>query len=289
MTSIRASVRHPRYRRASPILLALLSAALACVCLIAPSGIALAGDSSPANADAVVASARLFLPIISHTDGSSDTGAQYETVPVAESSPDGRPAALHGDLNLALRGYSPTSGTLGLVNYGGDTDSNAPQLAGIFSDRRLPGFTSAHRVYDWDWGCSADGCRGAPISYPPVTLLGLQTRPGELLSIPFRGPEIYGGGYKALVLYAEPARITLVYTRNDHVKAGYTVHLEGISVDSHLLALYRQANAAGRSSLPALQNDQPLGMASGYEIRVAIRDRGSFLDPRSRKDWWQGY
>lgn len=287
MTSIRLSDCHPRHRRAPSTLPVGLVVVLALICLIAPCGIALAGDESPANAAA--ASRRVLLPIVSYSDGSSDTGAHYETIPVAEPSPDGRPAALHGDLNLALRGYSATSATLGLVNYGGDFDGNAPQLAGIFSDRRLPVFASVHRVYDWDWGCSADGCRGAPLSYPPVTLLGLRTRPGEFLSIPSRGPEIYGGGYTALVLYAEPARITLVYTRNDHVKAGYTVHLEGISVDSALLALYRQANAAGRSSLPALHNDQPLGIASGYEVRVAIRDRGSFLDPRSRKDWWQGY
>jgi len=288
MTSIRLSACHPCHRRAPYILPVVLAVVLAVTGVIASSGIALAGDESTASANAA-ASTRVFLPAVSYTDGSSDTGAHYETIPVAQQSPDGRPAALHGDLNLALRGYTATSATLGLIDYGGATDSNAPQLAGIFSDRRLPGFASAHRVYDWDWVCSADGCRGAPISYPPVTLLGLQTRLGEFLSIPSRAPEIYGGGYKALVLYAEPTRITLVYTRNDHVKAGYTVHLEGVSVDSDLLALYRQADAAGRSSLPALRNDQPLGMAQGYEIRVAIRDNGTFLDPRSRKDWWQGY
>jgi len=288
MTSIRLSACHPCHRRAPYILPVVLAVVLAVTGVIASSGIALAGDESTASANAA-ASTRVFLPAVSYTDGSSDTGAHYETIPVAQQSPDGRPAALHGDLNLALRGYTATSATLGLIDYGGATDSNAPQLAGIFSDRRLPGFASAHRVYDWDWVCSADGCRGAPISYPPVTLLGLQTRLGEFLSIPSRAPEIYGGGYKALVLYAEPTRITLVYTRNDHVKAGYTVHLEGVSVDSDLLALYRQADAAGRSSLPALRNDQPLGMARGYEIRVAIRDNGTFLDPRSRKDWWQGY
>ena len=288
MTSIRLSACHPCHRRAPYILPVVLAVVLAVTGVIASSGIALAGDESTASANAA-ASTRVFLPAVSYTDGSSDTGAHYETIPVAQQSPDGRPAALHGDLNLALRGYTATSATLGLIDYGGATDSNAPQLAGIFSDRRLPGFASAHRVYDWDWDCSADGCRGAPISYPPVTLLGLQTRLGEFLSIPSRAPEIYGGGYKALVLYAEPTRITLVYTRNDHVKAGYTVHLEGVSVDSDLLALYRQADAAGRSSLPALRNDQPLGMARGYEIRVAIRDNGTFLDPRSRKDWWQGY
>ena len=288
MTSIRLSACHPCHRRAPYILPVVLAVVLAVTGVIASSGIALAGDESTASANAA-ASTRVFLPAVSYTDGSSDTGAHYETIPVAQQSPDGRPAALHGDLNLALRGYTATSATLGLIDYGGATDSNAPQLAGIFSDRRLPGFASAHRVYNWDWVCSADGCRGAPISYPPVTLLGLQTRLGEFLSIPSRAPEIYGGGYKALVLYAEPTRITLVYTRNDHVKAGYTVHLEGVSVDSDLLALYRQADAAGRSSLPALRNDQPLGMARGYEIRVAIRDNGTFLDPRSRKDWWQGY
>jgi hypothetical protein len=59
-------------------------------------------------------------------------------------------------------------------------------------------------------------------------------------------------------------------------------------VDPNLLALYRQADAAGRASLPALRNGQPLGTASGGQVLVAIRDCGSFLDPRSRKDWWQG-
>jgi hypothetical protein len=55
-----------------------------------------------------------------------------------------------------------------------------------------------------------------------------------------------------------------------------------------LLALYRQLNSAGRVELPALRPGQPFGRAAGGEIDAAIRDSGSFLDPRSRKDWWQG-
>jgi hypothetical protein len=29
-----------------------------------------------------------------------------------------------------------------------------------------------------------------------------------------------------------------------------------------------------------------LGRATGAEVGVAIRDKGSFMDPRSLKDWW---
>ena len=64
------------------------------------------------------------------------------------------------------------------------------------------------------------------------------------------GPPI-GGGYGALVLYAEPTRLTLKYTREDNVVSGFTLHLENICDDANLLALYRQLNAAGRSQLPA--------------------------------------
>jgi hypothetical protein len=34
-------------------------------------------------------------------------------------------------------------------------------------------------------------------------------------------------------------------------------------------------------------NGQRLGVADAGVVTLAIRDRGTFLDPRSRKDWWQ--
>ncbi len=40
--------------------------------------------------------------------------------------------------------------------------------------------------------------------------------------------------------------------------------------------------------LPALHNLQPFARAAGGQILVAVRDTGSFMDPRARKDWWRG-
>ena len=108
---------------------------------------------------------------------------------------------------------------------------------------------------------------------------------GETLYLPDSGYDI-GSGYEALVLYASEERITLKYTREDNVKEGYTIHVENVCVEPSLLALYRERNEAGRGDLPALRAGQPFGRARGAEIGVAIRDTGSFMDPRSRYDWW---
>ncbi len=66
------------------------------------------------------------------------------------------------------------------------------------------------------------------------------------------------------------------------------MHLENVCVEPGLLALYARWNNQGRKQLPALRAGQTIGTARGPEIGVAIRDTGSFMDPRSRKDWWQG-
>jgi hypothetical protein len=211
------------------------------------------------------------------------TGETYGTLdPIEPATGD---VAQHPDMNLAVRGYvlTPTA-YLGLVDYAGNIDPDAPQLYTLFDDQRTPIFNAAYQVYRWDWNCN---CRGGPITKWDVTLLGMETTPGELIHLPVAGYDV-GGGYGALVLYAEPTRLTLKYTREDNVVAGYTIHLENICVDENLLALYEQLNAAGRSSLPALFPGQPLGRAPGAEIDAATRDSGAFLDPRARKDWWQG-
>lgn len=250
--------------------------------------------SAPAAARAQVSpptpSAFVYLPLIRNEAPPCPAAStrQYATIPVLPPATD-RPAAEHADLNLALRGAEPVAATLALMDYGGDTDPEAPQLAAIFADDRTPTFVSAWQVHQWDWMCgTAAGCRGPAITWPPVTLLGMRTTRGEPLSSPSRGPEIYDGAYVALVLYAEEQRLTLKYTREDNVVHGYTVHLEALCVDPNLLAAYRQADSLGRSRLPALRNGQAVGVALGEQVQVAVRDTGAFMDPRSRKDWWQG-
>jgi hypothetical protein len=176
-----------------------------------------------------------------------------------------------------------------LVAINGPTDDDAPQLAGM-TNGKIPAFTANYQVYDWDWACvtGPHGCRSAPISTTPVTLIALASRAGNPLAAPSRHAEIYGGGYVAMVLYAEEQRITLNYTRRDTPAVGYVVHLEEVCVDPNLLALYRQSDAGGRRQLPALHHGEMLGVAAGDQFKVGVRDSGQFMDPRSRKDWWQG-
>jgi uncharacterized protein YgiM (DUF1202 family) len=208
-------------------------------------------------------------------------GQAYGTLAI-DSGPTDRPAATHPDLNLELRGYAPTNAAKALINIKGAPDPGAPQLRSLFQDRRLPTITGVYQVYAWDW--NANG-RGPLIDDPQVTLLGARTTASELIGTPDAGGNL-GNGYVALVLYASQNRITLKYTREDHVVNGYTIHLENVCVEPSLLALYQQMNSAKRRELPALRAGQPLGRATGAELGVVVRDRGTFMDPRSRGDWW---
>lgn len=212
-------------------------------------------------------------------------GRNVPTVPVLGPS-IAHPDVQHGDLNLALRGYAPVSAALGLVDIAGPTDADAPNLRSVARDGNLA-VVGTLRVNDWDWSCGVHGCRGAPLVEPEVSAAALAVQPGSDIAIPVRGPEIYGGGFVALVLYADETRVTLGYTRDDSVAHGYVVHLEDFCVDAGLVSAYRSANTSGRGSLPALRNGDVVGTATSDRIVVAVRDRGAFKDPRSRKDWWQ--
>ena len=226
----------------------------------------------------------VYLPFAARGPGTPPPAIDedYATIPI-EGSPETRPAGEHPDLNLAIRGYVAVDALRGLVDYGGATDPHAPQLVGLLG--RAPDVRGTFQVYDWDWGRMV---RGAPIASPPVTLITLAAGRNAIVRVPDSGRTI-GDGYQVLVLYGDTERITLKYTREDNVVEGYTLHLEGVRVAPELLDLYRRADDAGRGRLPALRAGQALGWASGEAVGVAIRDQGSFLDPRSRKDWWRGY
>ncbi len=226
----------------------------------------------------------VYLPFIARANVCQPIpGESYGDFPV-NGDPTDPPAEEHPDLNLALRGYELTDAYKGLVDYSGGSDPNAPQLPGLFADNRTATFSNVYQVYGWDWECN---CRGSLITDWDVTLAGLAVTPGETIHVPDSGYTI-GGGYEVLVLYATSDRITLKYTPDDHVIEGYTLHVENICVEPRLLALYQSWNDAGRGRLPALRAGQAFGRARGSEIGVVIRDSGAFMDPRSRKDWWQG-
>lgn len=211
---------------------------------------------------------------------------QYATLPIV-GRPTDRPPDKHADLNLALRGYSKINAALTLIDLSGPTDPLAPKLNGLFADRRVPPLANVYRVNSWNWSPPPHpGTRGAPITDFEVTLAGFKVKPGETIHVPEADYDI-GQRYQALVLYASPERITLNYTGEDSVAFGYAVHIEGLCVEPGLQALYNSANADSRRKLPAVRAGQAIGRAIADEIRVSIRDKGSFMDPRVRKDWWK--
>ncbi|MDM8529591.1 hypothetical protein QUF63_00370 [Anaerolineales bacterium HSG25] len=217
---------------------------------------------------------------------------QFELIPVESSAMD-HPDRYHADLNLALRGYVRVEAPLEQVHYNGATAPDPPQLSGLFEPNRHPAIVATYQINHWDWGCSSNehGCPSGPIQDWGATLIGVATTSGEAIYIPKRWADIYQGRFKALVLYASERQVTLGYTRQDGVTLGYVAHIQNICVDPNLLTAYRtQNNEHGWRNgglLPALTNNQPLGTALHGELQVAIRDNGSFLDPRSSKDWWQ--
>jgi hypothetical protein len=225
------------------------------------------------------------LPTATPDPACPSTGQRYDMVPV-DGRYSGHAPHVSPDLNLTVRGWVTINEHRGLVDYGGETDSGAPQLASLFSNNRTPTFSSTHRVYDWDW---ANNRKGGVLTNWPVTLLGMATTPGEQVHFPRRnGSDIYQGVWYGLVVYAEKTRITVHWARNDYVAPGYGMHVENICVDPSLLLAYQQGNAGGRFNLPGLRDNQVMGTARSGEILVAIRDTGTFMDPRSRKDWWMG-
>jgi len=200
----------------------------------------------------------------------------YALIPL-EGARENRPAEAHGDLNLKLRDPQPITVDLNLVEINGSgLDPDAPNLASIFK----PDFTQAYTIHDWDWNCN---CKGQLLHDEHLVLLGIRTTPGEPVYIPSRQQNVYRGSYYATLLYAAEDTLTFVYTRAGNVARGYTVHYLGLQTDPNLVALFRQSRGG---QLPGLTLNTPVGIATS-ELIVAIRDNGTFLDVRSRHDWWE--
>jgi len=250
--------------------------------------LALAGTAAAQTEDpAARAKRRIFLPVAAGNPLPPPLNCDLPNTSYTSLSIAGEPLTVnpetHPNLNLSVCGYARVDAPLQLVELGPVHDSRAPQLPGMFGDRRTPVFTNTYQRYRWD---ENRNCLADYSSRWETTVLGMGVTRGEMIYTPDSDYDI-GGDYEYLVLYAGETDLTLHVGREDEF-FGYVIHIDGVCTDPDLLALYRQNHAAGRGSLPALRGHQPFGVAAGAEIQVAVRDTGSFMDPRSRNDWWQG-
>jgi len=202
---------------------------------------------------------------------------QYDLIPI-EGGRESRPPAEHGDLNLKLRDPQPADFEATLVDIpGSGIDPDAPKLSAIFK----PDFTQTYAIHDWDWGSNSTGNL---LNDGSAVLVGIKTTPGETIFIPQTDRDIYDGKYVAVVLYASEDQLTFLYARAGSVVKGYTVHYLGLQTDPNLVKLFEESEG---SELPGLTLDTPVGVAAGEELIVAMRDNGTFLDARSKRDWWE--
>lgn len=199
---------------------------------------------------------------------------------------------MNADFRLSVLGYAPSDAPPVLVGYNGDSDPGAPNFSALFAPARAPVFVRTYRRFEWQWNEEAPaphGARGGTNAEWPATVVDVATTPGEGVHVPQRAAQI-GGGFNAMVLFASDDELTLAYHRQDGVSDGYVAHMLGLCVDPNLVALYRAQLNGGRratNSLPGVRGGQRIGIAAGNSLTIAVRDRGVFMDPRSRKDWWQ--
>ncbi len=207
----------------------------------------------------------------------------YQTVQTNSDYTLGSPAETHPEINLGLRGYVEVNEKTDTVHYGGDTDPQALKINSIFTDGRKPKVAKTYKVHAWDY---ANNRRSNDAENAwPVSLIGLASTPGESIVVPPSGRSI-SGDLELMVLYADENRVTFTNSVGDNWTDGYILHVEDICTDPDLISAYQNANASGRGSLPALPRGQVFAIAKGSEVKVAIRDSGQFMDPRSDKDWW---
>lgn len=277
--------------------------------LVLVAAAAFSGAGRAAQSSATLAlTPQAYLPLVYTPEGCPvASGNAYVTDIAFQFDLDNpvRPAVLHADKNLALRGYTRNNdpGLLyDLVKYGSDDQVRPPQFATLFNPARVGPFLELYQVYAWNWASSPEpGYRGQPVANPPVTAMAVDSNPGEEIHVPSSGRDI-GGGMEAIVLFADEDSVALRYTREDSSgSAGYTLHIDNICTDPNLLALYKTLdNPAGPRyvyvppgqrpygyPLPAVAAGQPIGTAHYGQIVVAISDTGTFQDPRSCYEWWQ--
>jgi hypothetical protein len=167
--------------------------------------------------------------VASACPASSD--ATFGLVPIDGAAyKDNRITDENADFRLSLIGYAPTDAQLALIDLPGSGDGGAPRLSGVFEPNRIPQFTRVYKRYDWNWDENASppyGSRGGINNddQAPVAVIDFGASPGEKIYIPERSATIWSGDVVAMVIYAGPQELTLVYQRQESVGEGYLVHL----------------------------------------------------------------
>ncbi|RIK36745.1 MAG: hypothetical protein DCC57_22200, partial [Chloroflexi bacterium] len=115
-------------------------------------------QAQEASPQQTVPPASIYLPLLHMGEVRSDSGCpllsanRYDPVSILGAPRPALPAPVDDpDLNLTMRGWVATEGERGLINLGGDTHGDPPQLAQLFRPARLGTMTALYQVYDWNW------------------------------------------------------------------------------------------------------------------------------------------
>lgn len=192
------------------------------------------------------------------------------------------------DVNLYLRGFEPNNEAKELIdrthNYGLDY-IDPPQISTVFKDKQ-PQIANTYHIFEWDFNKKKSL---APLIATPnfkVHMLGLKAVPGDKIYAPYTGRSI-GSGKAYLVLFADSNNILLTNSRANALNSGYLVYFLDICVYPSLVNLYNSADSSGRTSLPALAVGEEFAVSRTNEVKIVVRDSMSFMDIRSRQDWWR--
>lgn len=188
------------------------------------------------------------------------------------------------NLNPKRGGWTPVNADHSLcdnpINAGYDPGSK-PFLGNIVSGLDTNPVCNPYRVNIAE-NKNNNFCPGDPAD---VSMCGFAASP----STPVHAPNTCQSPW--YVLYADEGFITMVVNGADCIGGdcdeGYGVHIDGLIVNKDLLTLYRKDDAEGRNRLPIVNANDVIGTVdTGGEVRVTIRDTGSYMDPRTLRDWW---
>lgn len=193
----------------------------------------------------------------------------------------GPQANIHPDINIKLRGFEKTDGTMNVIDLGSlstDVDPKHPNIDTLFDDPLKHAIVGLYNVGVWEG-------KNTGIYTDWVHLVGFSVFPTDNIKVPTSGYDL-GCGFEVMVLFADENSITIKYTLDDNMVSGYGIHILGIKVREDIVAKYKAADLAGRKELPVLRAGEIMGQPAEAAIWVSVRDTGAFLDPRSCQDFW---